>query len=83
MMLKLKKVFMVSSLSVTLLSMSQLPAVTSVVFAGEQTVSAAAQSSISPRAEETVYKYRVVDGKLQKRLWSLTYGKWLTDWEWV
>lgn len=34
-------------------------------------------------AEQTEWKYRVVDGKLQKRLWSLTYGIWLTDWEWV
>lgn len=35
------------------------------------------------QAEETEWKYRVVDGKLQKRLWSITYAKWLTDWEWV
>ncbi len=34
-------------------------------------------------AEQTEWKYRVVDGKLQKRLWSVTYGEWLTDWEWV
>lgn len=34
-------------------------------------------------AEETMWYYRVVDEKLQKRLWSITYGKWLTDWEWV
>ncbi len=35
------------------------------------------------RAEETEWYYRVVDGKLQRRLWSITYGKWITDWEWV
>ncbi len=35
------------------------------------------------QAEETEWRYRVVDGKLQKRLWSITYGVWLTDWEWV
>lgn len=34
-------------------------------------------------AEQTEWRYRVVDGKPQKRLWSITYGKWLTDWEWV
>ncbi|WP_156778670.1 hypothetical protein [Clostridium formicaceticum] len=34
-------------------------------------------------AEETEWRYRVVDGRLQKRLWSITYNKWLTDWEWV
>lgn len=35
------------------------------------------------QAEETEWRYRVVDGKLQKRLWSITYGEWLTDWEWI
>jgi len=34
-------------------------------------------------AEETEWYFRYVDGKLQKRLWSLTYAKWLTEWEWV
>lgn len=32
------------------------------------------------RAEQTVWYYRTYEGKLQKRLWSITYGKWLTDW---
>lgn len=36
---------------------------------------------IQPRSEITVWKYRVVNHKLQKRLWSVTYLKWLTDWE--
>ncbi len=34
-------------------------------------------------AEQTEWYYRVVDGKVQRRLWSLTWGKWLTEWEWV
>lgn len=34
-------------------------------------------------AEQTEWRYRVVDGKPQKRLWSITYGIWLTDWEWL
>ncbi|MDR2953461.1 MAG: hypothetical protein LBV43_00065 [Prevotella sp.] len=34
------------------------------------------------KQEQTVWKYVVNDatGVLLKRLWSLTYGKWLTDW---
>ena len=32
------------------------------------------------RAEETEWVYRYHDGKLQKRLWSVTHEKWLTDW---
>lgn len=34
-----------------------------------------------PRWEETKWYYRITDdGLVQKRLWSLTYGYWLTDW---
>ena len=33
------------------------------------------------RAEETIWYYRVYNGLLQRRLWSITYGYWLTDWE--
>lgn len=40
-------------------------------------------SDIIPYAEQTKWYYRVVDGKTQKRLWSLTHRKWLTDWIWV
>ena len=32
------------------------------------------------RAEETCWYYRTYDGMFQKRLWSITYGYWLTDW---
>lgn len=32
------------------------------------------------RAEETEWIIRWADGLIQKRLWSITYGVWLTDW---
>lgn len=32
------------------------------------------------RAEETAWYYRVFNGIVQKRLWSITYGRWLTEW---
>lgn len=32
------------------------------------------------RPEETEWYFRVANGLLQKRLWSITYGYWLTDW---
>lgn len=35
---------------------------------------------IEQRAEQTEWVYRYYNGKLQRRLWSITYGKWLTDW---
>ena len=44
-------------------------------------VTQVAETESVSRAEETAWYYRVTDdGLLQKRLWSLTYGYWLTDW---
>jgi hypothetical protein len=31
-------------------------------------------------AEETVWSYRINNGILEKRLWSVTNLRWLTDW---
>lgn len=34
-----------------------------------------------PRAEETEWYYRITgDGLFQRRLWSITYMYWKTDW---
>lgn len=38
------------------------------------------QEPSGSRLEETEWYYRIADGLLQKRLWSITYGYWLTDW---
>lgn len=48
-------------------------------FAAEMPVQSDKQI-ITPQVEETEWVYRVHDGVLQKRLWSDTYGVWLTDW---
>ena len=32
------------------------------------------------RAEEVMWYYREINGVWEKRLWSITYGVWLTDW---
>ncbi len=37
-------------------------------------------SEIMPLAEEREWFYRNNNGMVEKRLWSYTYGKWLTDW---
>ena len=37
-------------------------------------------STVEPRIEELEWVYRVIDGMLEKRLWSNTYGVWRTDW---
>ncbi len=33
-----------------------------------------------PCVEETEWMFRIWNGELQKRLWSNTYGRWLTGW---
>jgi hypothetical protein len=38
---------------------------------------------IVPFGEQTEWRFRIVDYKLQKRLWSITYGIWRTDWMWA
>lgn len=35
---------------------------------------------IAPLAEETIWYTRIYNGKLQRRLWSITNGCWLTEW---
>ena len=45
--------------------------------------SSVAESAVQPRAEETEWYWRINNGNYEKRLWSITYGKWLTDWIYV
>lgn len=32
------------------------------------------------RTEEVKWYFRIYNGVVQRRLWSVTYGYWLTDW---
>ena len=43
-------------------------------------VVAAATTEISPYNNETQWYYRNNNGVLEKRLWSITEGRWLTAW---
>jgi hypothetical protein len=43
-------------------------------------VNETSDSDSSTRAEQTVWYFTLIDGVPYKRLWSITYGKWLTDW---
>lgn len=33
--------------------------------------------------ERVIWYYRIVNGREQKRLWSITAGEWLTKWQWA
>lgn len=76
--MKLRKTALALTLAL-LTAASCLP----VMAAEPQLPSAATQAtggSISPQAEETVWYTRMYNGKLQKRLWSITNRCWLTEW---
>lgn len=69
---------LLTSLIIVLLSLNVLP----INAAAEAvTPTAISEESVTPASEETVWYNRIYNGKLQRRLWSLTYQKWLTEWE--
>lgn len=35
------------------------------------------------RADQVRWRFRMVDGREQKRLWNFNRNKWMTEWEWV
>lgn len=38
------------------------------------------ETQVMLRTEQTKWYYRTNNGKHEKRLWSLTYACWLTEW---
>lgn len=74
---------MKKTLIATLLVLAMMVSGLSVLAAAAEAPAAPAQAEdggIAPHAEETVWYTRVYNGVLQKRLWSITYERWLTDW---
>jgi len=49
----------------------------------EQPISTAEYQGIAPATELTKIYHRWVGGRLQFRVWSITNGRWLTDWTYV
>lgn len=41
---------------------------------------APATEDITPYAEQLKWYYRDNNGVIEKRLWSITYQRWVTDW---
>ncbi len=48
-----------------------------------QAAAPGAGSVAQPCKEEKKWYYRVCNGRIQHRLWSITYMKWLTEWEYI
>lgn len=59
-----------------------MPAMTmdTTVYEGQENVEIYAVSEEPTRQEQFEWYYRIYNGHQQKRLWSLTYGYWVTDW---
>lgn len=70
------KKFFISCLAALILVSSIIPA----AVASPAARISVAESNASTRAEEVEWVFRTTaDGKT-KRLWSITYARWLTDW---
>ena len=64
------------------LSLVMLLSLSAVAFADFENVGTQSGEEEQTRWEETTWYYRKTsDGLIQRRLWSITYGVWLTDWE--
>lgn len=74
------KKFFIFLLAITFMASSNFLISPCNVYATNPTIS---NNNITVYAEQTEWVYRFMDGKLQKRLWSITYNKWLTNWQWV
>ena len=74
----IKKILLTATLSLLLLNSVVTPA-----YAAElpAPISIENPDTVLPNSEETQWIFRFnEDGVFQKRLWSLTYQEWLTDW---
>lgn len=78
--MKLKKTVLALSLALLTLGACTLAGAAEVDVPVEPIAVTGAEEGISPQAEETIWYTRQYNGKMQKRLWSITHGCWLTDW---
>ncbi len=56
----------------------QVPTTTVLVEASSQ--ASTCSPSFTARKQRILWYYRTYNGSYQKRLWSITHNKWLTDW---
>ncbi|QHI72481.1 hypothetical protein [Aminipila terrae] len=82
--MNLKKIFTYLTVGLLLSSTNYILNENNMVYASSSELNAPTENSkIIYRAAETEWRFRTVNGKGQKRLWSITYNKWLTNWKWV
>lgn len=65
-------ILMVLLMSVTMLAMTATAAAAEINLDGAE--------GQMERVEQVIWYYRTYNGVEQKRLWSITYNCWITDW---
>lgn len=70
---------LMSFLLVGVMAFFVVPALTTTVSAAE-TMNVAIEQDISPHTEMTRIALRTYNGVLEFRVWSITNGRWLTEW---
>lgn len=61
------------------LSLVSLPATAQAIHR-EALYTASDEGGIAPHSERVKWYFRTNNGVLEKRLWSITYGHWITAW---
>lgn len=81
----MKRTRLIATFLALILCLTTLPglAVASAAAPPAAAPSAVGGDTASPQAEVTEWYYRVYNGYLQRRLWSVSYQCWLTDWEYI
>ncbi|MCI9079632.1 MAG: hypothetical protein HFH68_12065 [Lachnospiraceae bacterium] len=59
------------------LNLSVTPAISSLYSTSVVKAAETENPGIQPYTEKTRYKYKVINGRLHKRLWSFEHNKWL------
>lgn len=75
--MKKRITYLVASLLIAITLAGALPM--SAVASNDLSVTTSEEVTVQ-RAEDTTVYTRIYNGKLQYRIWSNTYAKWLTDW---
>jgi len=71
----------VKKIMVLIMCLVMMAAINMPTFAAYQTIQHEVTKEVAtPRAEVTQWMYRIYNGVHQKRLWSITYGYWKTEW---
>lgn len=68
------------ALAMAVVMIFSLLAITASAAADDKPTEGTSDVTGATRTEEVKWYFRIYNGRGQKRLWSVTYGYWITDW---